>query len=126
MEKKPINRNLKNLIFNRRGALCAPVGWIWFCFAGERSSTLRAYIIPFVVLAAAERTNLSGGEGFPLPQIKAFSTGGATPPLQAVDDVLLSNSDLSVSSPSGGDVRQKVMPPYFSLRPVPPNSDLSN
>ena len=91
---------MKNLIFNRRGALCAPVGWIWFCFAGERSSPLRDYIIPFVVLAAAERTNLSVGEGFPLPQIKAFSTGGATPPLQAVDDVLLSNSDLSVAAPT--------------------------
>ena len=39
--------------------------------------------------------------------------------------VLLSNSDLSVSSPSVGGVRQKVTPPDFSLRPVPPNSDLS-
>ena len=40
--------------------------------------------------------------------------------------VLLSNSDLAVSSPSGGDIRQKVTPPDFSLRPMPPNSDLSN
>ena len=68
---------------------------------------LRDYIIPFVVLAAVDRTNLSVGEGFPLPQTKAFSTGGETPPLQVVDDVLLSNSDLSVTSPSGDCNRQK-------------------
>ena len=64
---------MKNLIFNRRGALCAPVGWIWFCFAGERSSPLRDYIIPFVVLAAAERTNLSVGEGLAPPAKKSES-----------------------------------------------------
>ena len=54
-------------------------------------------------------------EGFPLPQTKAFSAGGGTPPLQVVDDVLPSNSDLSVRFPSGDCVRYNVTPPVLPL-----------
>ena len=61
-----------------------------------QSAPLRDYIIPFVMFTAVDRTNLSVGEGSPLPQAKTFSAGGETPPLQGFDDVLPSNPDLSV------------------------------